>query len=238
MLVFGAIRGSDGRLRRTVHPSLRYYVETQRIELFAPTASVGEDGILAEDPTTPDFDLWKFSRGLHRMALGAMALVHGADRALNSAYDAVRTYVKRPNDRRMRWFLQRINPNTPGHRTFRRLLRRRGRYFIALTDDPTSLVYMNFFTSEFIVALAGDVAGVEPWYADAIARGCGLPPSELPGASWLIEGAPLRGDTGDGAVVKCSPLELPIDFSDVVETGSAHGTISFPADDKKKGRRR
>jgi hypothetical protein len=130
------------------------------------------------------FDPWKFSRGLHRIALGALTMFSGVDAALERRYDRVRDYVRRPQSRLVWPYLQRITDKRLGHISLPRWIEERGRYaFSFVTAAHYSLVYMNLFIDEFIVALDGRL-DAQP--ANEIARRSQLPEAELSRRAWML----------------------------------------------------
>lgn len=187
MIVFGGLKGSKGRVRQIVHPDFSFDVRTQHVKfLVTPRVSVeqGPGRLAFSHPGFTDFDEWKFSRGLHRMALGVLALAYGPEIALAQRYDEVRTYIRCPTGRRVRPYYQRITDRRYGNRTLPRALTQYGYYFIFELETAMALAYLNLFVDEFVVALDGSLTRVPPEDASALAASADLPRETLSRRPW------------------------------------------------------
>lgn len=184
MIVFADLPGQHGRRRREVHPDFSFDVETLQGRVRSTDMKFSEKGVDVTHPGNP-FDPWKFSRGLHRMALGIFAATFGPELALDERFDPVRDYIRRPKDKRIWPYYQRMTDKQLGNRSLPRWIDERGRYVAAFASDEShNLAYMNLFVDEFIVALYGSIDALPP---DEMARRSQLPESELSRRPWLLQ---------------------------------------------------
>ncbi len=200
MIVFGGLPGTKARLRKTVAQDLSFDVKKQHIQLFLDSKrasfeiQVGHLRII--HPGSNDFDEWKFSRALHRMALGLLALTSGSEVSLRETFDLVRAYIRQPSSRSMRPYYQRIIDKTYGNRSLPRALEQRRRYHFALDLAVTpALLYMNLVVDEFVVALQGDLEPGAQERLDRLALSTGLTPCDLSSRLWAL--LPLERQSGE-----------------------------------------
>jgi hypothetical protein len=187
MIVFGHLPGTDDRIRRTIAPGLAFDAERQHMTVRAKEASVSPRQLVVRDPGNLKFDSWKFSRGLHRVALGMLGLRAGAATALDSRYDLVRQYIRQPPSRRTFWpYWQRVTDKVLGNRTFPPALRKQGfKFGFSIRDDAT-YAYMNLFVDEFIVALHGDAHAASDDEEQQFALASGFEEQQLSRRPWLL----------------------------------------------------
>ncbi len=191
MIVFGGLSGTKARLRKTVTQDLSFDVKKQHIQFFLDPERASfevQDGHLRiTHASSSDFDEWKFSRALHRMALGLLALTVGPEVSLRETFDLVRAYIRQPSSRSMRPYYQRISDKAYGNRSMRRTLEQRRRYHFALDIAAVpALVYMNFVVDEFAVALQGDLEPGAQERLDRLALSTGLSPCDLSSRPWAL----------------------------------------------------
>ena len=191
MIVFAGVPGTKARLRKTVAQDFSFDVKKLHIQFFLDSRRASfeiQDGHLRIiHPGSNDFDEWNFSRALHRMALGLLALSSGPEVSLRETFDLVRAYIRQPSSRSMRPYYQRITDKTYGNRSLPRALEQRGRYHIALDLAVISaLVYMNFVVDEFVVALQGDLEPGAQERLDRLALSTGLTPCDLSSRPWAL----------------------------------------------------
>lgn len=186
MIVFGQVPGTKNRTRISVAPDLSFDPARHHLAMTGGRGTF-EDGVLTmrADGNTR-FDNWKFSRGLHRIALGVLALSTSASIALEAQYDSTRKYVRSPQGRsEFRTYLQRPSDRRLGNRTLPVALRQQGyRYGFWQVGDAFCF-YLNLFVSEFIVAFWGEPADLREADRHSISvRSCptGTPLSRRP---WL-----------------------------------------------------
>jgi hypothetical protein len=200
MIVFGGLPGTKGRLRKTVTQDFSFDVEKQHIQFFLDSErasfEVKDAHLRITHPGSNDFDEWKFSRALHRMALGLLTLTRGPEESLREAFDLVRAYVRQPSSRSMRPYYQRITDKAYGNRSLRRALEQRQRYHFALDLAVIpALVYINLVVDEFVVALEGDLEVVAEERLDRLALSTGLPLCDLSSRPWAL--LPFDRRTGE-----------------------------------------
>lgn len=96
-------RGTGNRIRQTVNRGVAFDAGRQHLTLRAGKASIEEGHLILRDPGNENFDPWKFSRGLHRVALGVLARGSGPDQALSERFDGLRRYIREPKGRSDFW---------------------------------------------------------------------------------------------------------------------------------------
>jgi hypothetical protein len=186
MIAFGQIVGTKKRSRSTVSDGFSFDSREQHLEIRGASGRVNGRAIELQLERTRDFSEWKFSRGLHRMALGILACEQGPAAALNRRFDATRDYIRRPTGRDVRKYFQRVSNKILGNRSYPLALAARGKYhFLILTSDSDVFVYMNLFVDEFVVALDGNIEHLQPDDLVSIAAQSGLPAQELSDRPWL-----------------------------------------------------
>lgn len=188
MIVFAGIKGSKGRLRRTIHQDFSFDIRTQSMSITASKRlSVNrQPGHIAMNHPGSRFDEWKFSRGLHRMALGLAALAYSPETALLERFDEVRAYIRHPVNREVRPYYQRITDRKLGNRSLPRVFAEaKNQYYFAFdVEHQPSLVYMNLFVDEFGVALDGSLSTVSPNEVSYLASTAGIPDENLSRRPW------------------------------------------------------
>lgn len=191
LIVVAGIKGSGGRIRKAVHdhfsfdPLIRTVTITPSSRFTAKRAADGS--LTIAHPGNP-FNEPKFSRGLHRMALGLVAFEYGAEIALGQRFDGVRDYIRRPRDGRTVWsYYQRPTDKKWTGSTLARAVGE-GLYYFTLDPGGTlALVYLNLFVDEFIVALDGELASVSTDEASAFASSeSTVPKDRLSDRSWAL----------------------------------------------------
>lgn len=197
MIVFGGLKGSKGRVRQIVHPDFSFDVRTQHAKfLVTPRVSVeqGPGRLAFTHPGYTDFDEWKFSRGLHRMALGVLGLAYGPEITLAERFEEVRAYIRCPTGRHIRPYYQRITDKRYGNRTLPRALMQYGYHFIFELNTMPALAYLNLFVDEFLVALDSSLTCVAPEEASAFAASADVPKETLSRRPWgLLPFARMAG---------------------------------------------
>ncbi len=184
-LVLAGVPGKGGKVRRQLawgpEGVAEYDIKTGDL-LFAPKpgyVQATEHSIAITHPASV-FNDWKFSRALHKIALGVRALRQGVEVALDPRFDEVRTYVRRPASRRV----------------FRSRYHRFGE-FAAPTATPCDAIavigtleafYICIGMDEFVVALAGDVSRLAISDLDALARTARGADDGKARTRWALEG--------------------------------------------------
>lgn len=108
---FLAIPGKGGRPRRRVGGieqvydqfTGKRYIQFRTEEPTVTWDSKGRRSFAYQPFVDGSFDLWKFRRSLHYVALNAAAHALGVDTALDSRFDRVRQYVRYPDRRTQHW---------------------------------------------------------------------------------------------------------------------------------------
>jgi hypothetical protein len=191
LISIGGILGQKGRLRSEVSPRVIFDHSTQSISfrIGSNTAVSFSDGHLnVAEPGYTKFDEWKFSRGLHRIALGVLAYCYDADVALRSCFDPVRDYIRKPpygrDDHKL--FYQRIVATTHTARTLRESIASGAFYFAFHLDQSRTLAYMNLLVDEFVVALSGQLQDASDNAADALAAHSDAPWRQRSRRRWVL----------------------------------------------------
>jgi hypothetical protein len=89
-------RDRVGGIDRTVHPGGITIPCSEPIETVAPS---GRRTWTVQPLLDPSFDLYRFRRGLHHIALNLVAQTDGVERVYDSSFDRAREYVRRPKPR-------------------------------------------------------------------------------------------------------------------------------------------
>lgn len=175
-IVLTGARGSRGRTRTAMTPDLELDPVQGRLNVRARKgeATFVDNTLTIQSEGNRQFDGWKFSRGLHRVALGLLAQLQGPDAALDVIYDPVRAYIRSGDRRVFRRYYQRIAGQLGS--TFHMGIAR---------ADVATLVYLNFSISEFVVALNGKVNLTGP-DLHRLAVESGAPVAELAPKEWLV----------------------------------------------------
>ena len=94
----GRARDRVGGIDRTIHPGGITMPCTEPTETVSPN---GERSWRVQPLLDPSFDLDRFRRGLHHIALNLVAQMDGVDHVYDSRFDRVREYVRRakPSER-------------------------------------------------------------------------------------------------------------------------------------------
>jgi hypothetical protein len=175
MIVFGQLRGTDDRIRQSITGGFAFDAARQHLTIRAKAPTVEEGCLTVRDPGNVKFDEWKFSRGLHRVALGVLALQVGAEQALAPQYDAVRNYIRRPTARTEFWpYFQRPSDKLLGNRSFPIALAAQGFKMSMAIADIATYMYLNLFVSEFVVALHGELAALTQDHRRQLALAAGI----------------------------------------------------------------
>lgn len=180
MIVFGRLPGTKERLRKQVHPDFSFDADEQHLTMKGGTGSTENRTLTIRHPGNRTFSAWKFSRGLHRIALGALALIEGPEAALRPRYDGVRRYIRAPKDRREFWpYYQRPTDKLLGNQGFPPALAAQGFKASCAASDAATLIYLNLFVSEFVVALDGDLNQLTDAHLGELASSAPAPSSTL-----------------------------------------------------------
>lgn len=181
MIVFGQLPGTKDRLRKQVHPEFSFDAERQHLVTKGGTGSWENGTLTIRHPGNRTFSAWKFSRGLHRMALGALALLEGEETALQPRYDGVRSYIRAPNGRHEFWpYRQRPSDRLLGNRSFPRALTAQGFKASSAVSDSATFIYLNLFVSEFVVALDSELNQLYDAHLQQLASAAPEPRSTRP----------------------------------------------------------
>lgn len=176
-IVLWQILGTGGRQRRAITPDFSIDPTQARITARPRRgeASTVDNTLTIESAGNRQFCPWRFSRGLHRIGLGVLALQAGTKAALNPRYDAAREYVRRPSSRREFWpTYQRIAGGVVPRIHVAFAVNERATYF-----------YVNFVVSEFLVALDGDPTQLSDDERHQIAVMSDAPVAHLRSHQWL-----------------------------------------------------
>ncbi len=97
----GVPRKKLGVFERNAEPevTVSYPVEPP-VECYGPD---GNREWRVRTVVDPEFNLARFSRGLHHVGLNVVAHLHGAGRALDSRFNAARRFVRKPKNGEERW---------------------------------------------------------------------------------------------------------------------------------------
>jgi HNH endonuclease len=98
-LQFWGIRGKKGRLRKKLGAVERTEAGDTRFGIHSPqvqTDKYGRRTAFMDLPPDPDFDMLEFRRALYRIALSTVAMLQGAEYALDPKFDDVRRYIRNP----------------------------------------------------------------------------------------------------------------------------------------------
>lgn len=170
MIVFGQLRGTKDRVRAGVHPEFSFDVSKQHLTMQGGTGTVEDGTLVIRHPGNDTFDPWKFSRGLHRVALGLYAMNAGEEAALHRRYDNVRRYVRSPAGRHEYWpYRQRPTDRLLGNRSLPPALAAQGFKLAFASADCATYAYLNLFVSEFVVALDGDLQALSEEHLNQLA---------------------------------------------------------------------
>ena len=170
MILSAGIIGSKGRIRRSLHEDqvFSYDLRTRTVTIRPNRrVSVERQGsrLAFSDPGPGlgNFDPWKFSRGLHRIALGVLAMSSGCDVALEERFDGVRNYIRRPKGRHEMWrYYQRPTDRLRNNGAVARAVAEGWYYFSFDLERTPALAYLNLIVDEFVVALTGSLDTVSP----------------------------------------------------------------------------
>jgi hypothetical protein len=176
-IVLWQILGTGGRHRTAVTPDFSIDPRERRITVRPRRgeASIAETGLTIESEGNRRFCPWRFSRGLHRIGLGVLAMQAGMDVALDPKYDAVRRYIRKPASRREFWpTCQRIAGGLLPRIHVAFAIGERATYF-----------YVNFVVSEFLVALDGNPTQLSDAERHQIALMSEAPVAHLSNHQWL-----------------------------------------------------
>lgn len=201
MIVFGQIPGTKNRTRVTVSPDLSFDPVRGHLAIKGGEGTINDNGPKLRSDGNTRFDNWKFSRGLHRIALGVLALRTGATVALERRYDIARTYVRSPQGRsEFRTYLQRPTDRLLGNHSMPIAIRDQGYKYGFWELDGVLYFYLHLFVSEFIVSFWGDPKYLSDGNRDWIAASSCPLGTTLSKRDWLtFERA------GDGRRVELSP---------------------------------
>jgi hypothetical protein len=97
-LQFWGIHGKKGLRKRlsTIERTDEGKTQASGHSLKIETDKEGRRTIYLDLPTDPDFDMLEFRRGLYRIALSTVAMLEGADYALDPKFDEARRYIRNP----------------------------------------------------------------------------------------------------------------------------------------------
>jgi hypothetical protein len=192
-LVLAGVPGKTGKPRRDMaggrEGSAEYDVATgdTRIKTTQPYVSVSGTDIYIRHPGS-EFDEWQFSRGLHKVGLGMIALRRGVNTALDERFDEVRTYVRRPASRKV--FRRHY------HRWISTTLRRSDINELASTPIAAlgtfggiETLYLRIGVDEFAIALTGDVTHVAMADVEELAASARAADDGRARTAWALEGA-------------------------------------------------
>lgn len=174
-IVLSGARGSGGRTRTAITHDFSFDPRERRLHIrVRPGEATIADGTLnVKSAGNRQFDQWKFSRGLHRVALGILAAVCGVDTALDPRFNEARRYVRRGQRREFRPYRQRVS----GIGLPLRLGIARG--------EAATFAYINFAVSEFIVALDGDLRKLSKAHCHTLSLESGAMSAEVADREWL-----------------------------------------------------
>jgi hypothetical protein len=97
-LQFWGIHGKKGLRKRlsTIERTDEGKTQASGHSLKIETDKEGRRTIYLDLPTDPDFDMLEFRRALYRIALSTVAMLEGADYALDPKFDEARRYIRNP----------------------------------------------------------------------------------------------------------------------------------------------
>ena len=97
-LQFWCIHGKKGLRKRlsTIERTDEGKTQASGHSLKIETDKEGRRTIYLDLPTDPDFDMLEFRRALYRIALSTVAMLEGADYALDPKFDEARRYIRNP----------------------------------------------------------------------------------------------------------------------------------------------
>jgi hypothetical protein len=95
-LQFWGIHGKKGLRKRlsTIERTDEGKTQASGHSLKIETDKEGRRTIYLDLPTDPDFDMLEFRRALYRIALSTVAMLEGADYALDPKFDEARRYIR------------------------------------------------------------------------------------------------------------------------------------------------
>lgn len=97
-LQFWGIRGKKGH-RKQLSTVGRTDAGETKFSGHSPQIETDEKGrctIYLDVPADPEFNMLEFRRALYRIALSTVAMLHGAEYALDPRFDEVRRYIRNP----------------------------------------------------------------------------------------------------------------------------------------------
>lgn len=190
-LVFGEILGKRGKRKTDLSRHVRVHQDssTVHVKLDPSGGEVTPQGFRIPIEYPKGWSEWKFSRGLHKVALGLVAWRCGAADALQAPLDTVRNYVRQPAGRHIRRpyaeRLTRIPADLDVFRT-RVLLRARHHYRIEWDTPAWVLVYLNFIYCEYIVCLLGDLTSIPSAQLESFMAKASLNERSLEQSDWQL----------------------------------------------------
>jgi hypothetical protein len=195
MIVATGIQGKKKRVRSVLldSKSARATIgcRTGDAEVRAASRLVrkGADGGLHISlPAPPAFNDWMFSRALHKIALGMVAHQFGANAALETIYDEVRGYIRKPRNRQVKPYLQRMNDiRTFTRRSLRTRLIEQSFRFHAFLGHFLGLFYINLVLDEFVVSLYGDISFIDEDDLEALVMKTGLSSEHRNTGHWILQ---------------------------------------------------
>ncbi len=116
-LHFWGIHGKQGRIRKQLGTVVSQPSEpgtvSMKFSMVAPKLTFHADGMVemqAKATTPTGFRLDRFRRALHYLGMNVVASLEGAASVLEPKYDPIRSYVRRPRNRREAWIYSEDSP--------------------------------------------------------------------------------------------------------------------------------
>jgi hypothetical protein len=167
-IVFARIPGKKQKRRTAVSPFLGAEYSPGKLHLTVENTKgethFDQGGLRLHLPDDPKWDEWKFSRALHKAALGLVGVLKGVELALDQRFDAVRKYIRRPVGRTdWRPYYQRVIRTKTKLSEIQTFMAGGGEYKVGIAsgDRPGhTIVYLNLWVDEFVVDLEGGEPGL------------------------------------------------------------------------------
>jgi hypothetical protein len=189
LIVFGQLKGKRGRERKRIWRGIEFHPAEHRFAVDAREGSVEfkEAEVEINAPEDTSFNLWKFSRGMHKMALALLALQTGQDMVLAPVLDRVRGYIRQPRGRDEFWpYIQRGYGKLTLS-ALRRLVVGSSYHFACVAQPELMLCYINLVVMEVVVSLRDPTSllKVGASHLDSFPRRAGI--DYLSARPWLIQ---------------------------------------------------
>lgn len=173
-IAYTEILGKKGKKRKVVSEWVKVESDSERlhIETRKGIGTITENGIQVQIPDDPKWDDWKFSRALHKVALGMHTWLTSPAETLHERFDETRTYVRAPHSRKIiRPYLQRIVKKQWKLSELRQEFAQNPQttFIIGEVSRDHVVLYMHLWVDEFVVALSGELSQADIQVAEYLA---------------------------------------------------------------------